>query len=296
MTAPVFTNLVFEGGGVKGVAYVGALQALDERGILPDVRGVAGTSAGAITAALVAVGTTWEQLQQTLLQLDFTVFDDGGWDGPLRVVEKYGWYAGDAFHHWMQEQMKLHTGSADATFADVQTRKGIDLRVVTTDLSVRGPKVLSASTTPDLPVALGVRMSMSIPFYFAAVDLHDVVYVDGGAVWNYPIEIFDQGRGPGHRRVGPGTDVHPASLGFHLGLTTTPTPRSVHNLVGFTKCLYEAVMNVQADFFRMVDEDIRRTVFIDDLGLSATDFAITPAQKKQLIENGYQATAKYLVG
>jgi NTE family protein len=296
MTDPAYTNLVFEGGGVKGVAYVGALQALDERGILPGVRAVAGTSAGAITAALVAIGTPWEELQQTLLHLDFTVFDDGGWDGPLRVVERYGWYAGDAFHRWMQEQVKLHMGSADATFADVQARRGIDLRVVTTDLSVRAPKILSAATTPDLSVALGVRMSMSIPFYFAAVDLDEVVYVDGGAVWNYPIEIFDRGRGPGYRRVEPGTDVHAGTLGFHLGLMTTPTPRRVHNLVGFTKDLYEAIMNVQADFFRMVDEDVRRTVFIDDLGLPATDFAITMAQKEQLIRNGYQATGKYLAG
>ena len=296
MTEAGCTNLVFEGGGVKGVAYVGALQALDERGVLPGVRAVAGTSAGAITAALVAIGTTWEELRQTLLDLDLTVFDDGGWDGPLRIVEKYGWYAGDAFHRWMQEQVKLHTGSADATFADVQAGRGIDLRVVTTDLSVQAPKVLSASTTPDLPVALGVRMSMSIPFYFAAVDLDDVVYVDGGTVWNYPIEIFDRGRGPGYRRVDAGTEVDSSTLGFHLGLMTTPTPRRVHDLVGFTKDLYEAVMNVQADFFRMVDEDVQRTVFIDDLGLSATDFAITMAQKKQLIENGYQATEKYLAG
>ena len=53
---------------------------------------------------------------------------------------------------------------------------------------------------------------------------------------------------------------------------------------------------MRADCFRMVDEDVQRTVFIDDLGLSATDLAITMAQKKQLIENGYQATEKYLAG
>lgn len=51
------TNLVFEGGGVKGVAYCGALHELDSQGILPAVTSVAGTSAGAITAALVAAAT-----------------------------------------------------------------------------------------------------------------------------------------------------------------------------------------------------------------------------------------------
>jgi NTE family protein len=43
-----FTNLVFEGGGVKGVAYGGVLEVLDQQGILDQIQNVAGTSAGAI--------------------------------------------------------------------------------------------------------------------------------------------------------------------------------------------------------------------------------------------------------
>ncbi|HVB47037.1 MAG TPA: patatin-like phospholipase family protein [Burkholderiales bacterium] len=45
-----FRNLVFEGGGGKGIAYVGALQELDASGITPQVARVGGTSAGAINA------------------------------------------------------------------------------------------------------------------------------------------------------------------------------------------------------------------------------------------------------
>jgi len=51
-----FRNLVFEGGGVKGIAYVGAMEVLEEKGILGDVRRVGGTSAGAINAVLLAAG------------------------------------------------------------------------------------------------------------------------------------------------------------------------------------------------------------------------------------------------
>ena len=42
-----FKNLVFEGGGVKGIAYAGALQVLEQQTIMPDIKRVAGTSAGA---------------------------------------------------------------------------------------------------------------------------------------------------------------------------------------------------------------------------------------------------------
>tara|TARA_Y100000815_G_scaffold226384_1_gene214278 strand:+ start:231 stop:413 length:183 start_codon:yes stop_codon:yes gene_type:complete len=47
-----FRNLVFEGGGVKGIAYSGALAVLEERGILPQIRRVGGASAGAINTGL----------------------------------------------------------------------------------------------------------------------------------------------------------------------------------------------------------------------------------------------------
>ena len=50
-----FKNLVFEGGGVKGIAYIGAIEALDQAGALNQIERVAGTSAGAITAMLMSL-------------------------------------------------------------------------------------------------------------------------------------------------------------------------------------------------------------------------------------------------
>ena len=54
--APPYRNLVMEGGGIRGIAYGGALLELEQRGVLAGLRRVGGTSAGAIQAALLAVG------------------------------------------------------------------------------------------------------------------------------------------------------------------------------------------------------------------------------------------------
>src|SRR5689334_19675494 len=70
-------NLVFQGGGVKGIAYVGVLGALEEAGALATVTRVAGTSAGAITAALVACGATAADLSDALTHTSFSSFCDG---------------------------------------------------------------------------------------------------------------------------------------------------------------------------------------------------------------------------
>lgn len=282
-TSYPFTNLVFEGGGVKGVAYAGALQVLEDAGIAGQVKGVAGTSAGAITAALVAAGYTGDELATTLLTLDFTTFEDGRLEGPVRLVEEYGWYRGGAFLDWLGARMEAKLGSKAVTFADLAARKRPDLRVVATDVSTHAPEVFSLATTPDVPVAEAVRMSMSIPFFFAAVRTNGRVYVDGGAAWNYPVEIFDA----------EGTNWE--TLGFRLESPgPPPPPAEVRDVVAFAKYLYESVMAVQADFYNRSPADQQRSVLIDDLGLRATDFALTTDQKRTLIANGVAATRSFL--
>ena len=69
-------NLVFEGGGPKGVSYVGALEALQDKGMLNEVQRVAGTSAGAITATLVALGYSPREMKKILMEFDLTLFLD----------------------------------------------------------------------------------------------------------------------------------------------------------------------------------------------------------------------------
>lgn len=282
-TANPYTNLVFEGGGVKGVAYVGALEVLESAGILAQVNAVAGTSAGAITATLVALGQTPQQLRTTMLDLDFAQFEDGGLEGPLRLVEHFGWYRGDAFKHWIADAVAKRLGSGDATFADLTAAGGLGLRVVATDLGLQTARVFSAATSPDTPIADAVRMSMSIPGFFAAVRDAGSVFVDGGVAWNYPIEIFDAAQ----------PDM--STLGLRLVGPPKPAKRAhIGDLPEYVKALYESTIAVQADFYGRSKADVERSIPIDDLGLLATDFAITRAQKLDLIASGAAATRTYL--
>src|SRR5215210_7505303 len=66
-------DLVFEGGGLKGIALVGAYSVLEERGYRP--QNIAGTSAGAIVAALLAAGYTAAELRQTITECDLNSKD-----------------------------------------------------------------------------------------------------------------------------------------------------------------------------------------------------------------------------
>src|SRR2546427_11861073 len=71
----MFADLVLEGGGVKGIALVGAISVLEERGY--GFRRVAGTSAGAIVAALAAAGMRAPDLSAVMGTVDYRRFRDG---------------------------------------------------------------------------------------------------------------------------------------------------------------------------------------------------------------------------
>ncbi len=192
-----FRNFVFEGGGVRGIAYVGALQVLEQRGILANITRFGGTSAGAINALINALGYSLQEQLDILRSLDFNSFMDssGGWiRNSYRLVSRFGWNRGDYFLNWIGELIKDKLGSENATFGDLESSGRPALYVVGTNLSTGYSEVFSAERNAGMPLATAVRISMSIPLFFTAVRYmpREDVYVDGGVQLNYPVKLFDR--------------------------------------------------------------------------------------------------------
>jgi predicted acylesterase/phospholipase RssA len=87
ITDPKNVNyLALEGGGGKGVTYLGAIRALESLGILPidinrtgqnQIRGISGASAGAITGLMLALGIGSVQMDKIMSKSEtFTAFFD----------------------------------------------------------------------------------------------------------------------------------------------------------------------------------------------------------------------------
>ncbi len=105
-------DLVFEGGGLKGIALAGAYSVLEERGYRP--QNVAGASAGAIVAALVAAGYTAAELRETIMEFDFNSLKDRAWEDwlPLfprivSILRDSGVHEGEACLGWMSGLTRL---------------------------------------------------------------------------------------------------------------------------------------------------------------------------------------------
>jgi NTE family protein len=144
-----------------------------------------------------------------------------------------------------------------------------------------------------MALADAVRISMSYPLFFASRKLDGDVYVDGKVLRNYPLGLFDP-RTPDEAH--PGVYLRSPNfetLGFHLGKDVIET-RPISDVEEYAGNLFEAILAVQDVALMDNADDVRRTAFINSLGIKATDFDITLQQKMDLIKKGHEATANYL--
>jgi len=306
-----FKNLVLEGGGVKGIAYVGALEVISDKGILTQLERVGGTSAGAITALLIGLAYSSDEIKEILWDMDFSSFLDaspGVIRNDVRLVKEYGWYKGDTFREWVGKIIKDKTGNSEATFRDVEAMRKLkgfkDLYFIGTNLSTRFSEVFSSEHTPDMVVADAVRISMSIPIFFAAIRRPNRdIYVDGGVLDNYPIQLFDKGKYMSNdvESLLPDREYNHQTLGFRLDSTkeisvfedhTEPEHHEIEHFTAYVKYLAETLLEVQSNSF-LQSEDWHRTIYIDSLGVKTTDFHISNEKKDALVQSGKEYAKKY---
>ena len=75
---PAIKNLVFEGAGVRGIAYCGAIQEMESKKMMEDIERVGGTSSGAIIALTISLGYSGKEIENIILKTNFKKFNDGG--------------------------------------------------------------------------------------------------------------------------------------------------------------------------------------------------------------------------
>jgi predicted acylesterase/phospholipase RssA len=194
----------FEGGGAKGVAYLGALRATKEQGCW--FGAVAGASAGAITATLIAAGLDVEALGHQSDVAFTTMRPSGVLASVLRLRTNFGALDNRNVRTWLEgilkgqvEGLRGVTLTSPVTFADLYAATGIELNVVAADVTRSRQIVFNVWDTPRVQVTEAVLASSAIPLAFAPGHLevpdgdrgtftHTIV--DGGVWANFPTFVF----------------------------------------------------------------------------------------------------------
>jgi NTE family protein len=321
---PVYHNLVLEGGGIRGIAYGGVLKELEDRGMLTDIRRVAGTSAGAMQAMLVALGYTAEDIGKLTYETPIDQFNDGRWiffGGFHRLVRQYGWYRGNAISRWAGKLIKERSGSDDLTFMQLHRLAGSkgfrDLYITGTNLSRQEAVVFSYESFPDMKIKDAVRISMSVPLYFRAVFMDSAghiynhapkgiatdVMMDGGVISNYPIHVFDQKKYEDSGDTSSTAKVfNRLTLGIRLDTEAQIdydrrnaglAPYPIHSFKNYTSAFYTLIIE-KLNRDQLLPDDWKRTVSVSTVGFGPRVRKMSEEEKNDLMESGKRATLRFL--
>jgi len=309
-------DLVLEGGGVKGIALVGAASALDEAGWT--FARVAGSSAGAIVGAIIAAmqqaGEPMSRVDEIMRTLDYTRMLDrravakalkwwplaaNGWG----VLFHLGMYRGHYLTEWARGvlgDLGVRT-FADFAFDDpgsaLAPEQSYRLLVTASDLSRQRlmylPWDLSSYgvEASGYSVARAVRASAAIPFMFEPVRLKSTFGVstlaDGSLLRSYPIAVFDRQDGKPSRWPTLGIRLSSPSSERAAAKPVTGPLSLIQNLI------YTTVDSTQVRHVSD-DADVERSIFAKPRGVSWTDFDLTPEQQQGLFEAGYASGKKWV--
>lgn len=336
-------DLALEGGGVKGIALVGAVLVLDEAGY--KVQRVAGTSAGAIAASLIAAIVQRErpmiELKEHLDSMNFIKFMPEGKIhhfvdrigrpvGEIAadfsiLLRKIGLYPGTYLYEWLGpilEELdvttfdKLKISQEDDPGMSLPIERRYRLLVHTSDVSRRLLARLPwdydryGKDRDAMAVVDAVRASMSIPFFFEPFEFEasDAVinvpmpggrtapktykggtctWVDGGMLRNFPITAFDRidGKSPRWPTIGIKLNSFDA---------TSPSTTACAHSLGLAVDCVETMMN-EWDVNTIESATAARTIFIDNDGITATQFDLDQDQQNSLFKNGVAAATEFVI-
>lgn len=160
---PYRLGVALSGGGARGFAHVGALLALEEAGLHPDI--IAGVSAGSVVAVLYAAGIKPLEIANLFARTGFRTFAELSFgNGGLFKIERFGKFIESSLN-----------GKRKIEDLDIPTYIGA------TDIdNARGVAFDRGEIVPRM------LASCSIPIIFPPVEIDGVHYVDGGVLRNHP--------------------------------------------------------------------------------------------------------------
>ncbi|WP_342225563.1 patatin-like phospholipase family protein [Rickettsia endosymbiont of Urophora cardui] len=211
--------VAFSGGGAKGAIYSGAYAALKKADLVDNVKAVAGSSAGAITAAIVAFGTPAERFEEISKTTNLQdLLGQKGFSAGVLQLNKDGKPLYNLLDKTIKDNVgdflqrpdiinvqddkdldrlrERHKSGGKIYFRDLALLRKYDptnykdLVVTAVEKDVGVLTIFSSLDTPDVEVALACRASASIPLVFEPVEINGKKYVDGGYLDNVPTKYF----------------------------------------------------------------------------------------------------------
>lgn len=290
-------GLVFEGGSVKGAAFSGSIMYMHENKLLDKVTHLAGSSAGALAAVLLAVGYNAHELRELMMDTDYEQFKGANWLTErsytfklYNLIKTWGIYDTSPLYAWIGEQIAIKTNDPDITFKSLFLKYGKTLVVTGCNLSSRSTVYFSHKSHGDMKIRDAVRISMSVPILFKPVEFEGDQYVDGGLLTNFPIRVFDTSL------------PYESVLGFNLLSEGEEGDEQIYHGDAKLRTIVDFVVSIALSCHTQIERlhvrasDWKRTIGIHTGNVSPADFSISEETRSWLYSTGYRAAQAYFEG
>ena len=276
--------MAWEGGGVLGLSYVGALVRLHELVGPIKVKNVVGSSVGSLIATALACGATPYYIHQRMMKLDLTKFKDGGCCLVqfFRLLFKYGLHKGDYIETFVGDTLQDLTGNRNITFQEAYERFGCFLTITYLSTEKEKEQTIYANhlNHPHHQIKTVARWSSSIPLFFQAPRQGTDVILDGAVLDPYPLRKL--------RDLSEDKDI----IGFKLYNDQEIKISRIKNIKDYATVVIN-ILREQALRYHVEEDDWKLTCRINVGKYKTTDFNITQADKEWLYNAGREGMDKF---
>ncbi len=273
-------NCVFGGGGIRGMAYIGAIKALEEFGI--ELNSIAGSSVGAVFASFIAAGYSEKEIQEIFFDFNINMFRD------LNInlfTNDISISKGEIFLDWLREKIGKKVFAANyknqqVRFKDIEK----NLYILTIDINTNTPYIFSKETTPDEEIAMAVRASAGLPGLMKPINFGSNVLVDGDLIKSWPAwKIYDSLNTSDSRLL-------------EFRLEGSRDGSNIKNPMDYLNSIINTIWYLSTEnvFNDYSTNDRYDYIVVDAKDLILFDFNINNNVKSDLIDKGYKTTKEYL--
>ena len=262
-------SIILKGGGVKGLAFAGALLVLEEHF---SFNAFAGTSAGAIASVLLGAGYKPSELLEELSNKDFNDFKDASFiKSMINFISKKGLYPGDSIEKWIGKLLKRKISEQlnEVQLSDLPTHTIIYASRIKDGTLVFNSK----GERKETHAAFAARCSMSIPYFFTPKLIDGVRVYDGGLRNNFPLRKFVE------------DNIQNPFIALYLKSGAKKGGWVLGELLDVA---------IDGEEVEIVDENIDKVVVIDTHPIATTDFNLTDIKKKFLVLAGKVGALQFL--
>lgn len=184
-------NLVLSGGGVKAISQIGSIKKLIELNYLDlsKIKKIAGVSAGALLGLLLVLKFDIDTIWDFMYNIDLKKMINPNYS---LILQKCGVDTGKTIYDLIEEIITKKTGIKHITFIQLYELMNIEFTVVGSCLTTKQAVYYNHTNTPNFKVSMAIRISIGLPGILTPIEIGNKKYIDGGAINNYPINLFEK--------------------------------------------------------------------------------------------------------